>query len=38
MRKGAGRAFLGFILTAMLTFVLIGTCFAICLKTTVFKG
>ena len=38
MRRGAGRAFLGFLLTSMLTFVLIGTCFGITLKTTVFSG
>ena len=38
MRRGAGRAFVGFLLTVMLTVVLAGTCFGISLKTTVFSG
>ena len=38
MRRGAGRAFVGFLLTIMLSVVLAGTCFGISLKTTVFSG
>ena len=38
MRKGAGRAFVGFLLTVLLSVVLAATSFGISMKVTVFSG